>query len=136
VVRIGCLAMKVLLYIPIVLSLFVFAAHFLRSGFWPLTLGMLFLPVLLGLRQPWVARLVQIVLIIAGLEWVRTLFNLTMWRSRQGEPSLRMAVILGIVAAVAIGASLLFQGKTLKRIYRLERSGISEESADDETVVR
>ena len=120
--------MKVLLYLPIILSLIVFAAHFLRGGLLPVAVGAFGLIALLGVRRPWVARLVQIVLVVAAFEWVRTLISLAMSRSRQGEPFLRMAVILGIVAVVTCGAALLFQGKTLRRIYRLEREATSEES--------
>jgi hypothetical protein len=123
--------MKVLLYIPIILSLIVFAAHFLRSGCLPVAAGALGLIALLGVRRPWVARLVQIVLVVGALEWVRTLMSLAMARSRQGEPFLRMTVILGVVAAVTFGAALLFQGKTLRRIYRLEREATSEDGAHE-----
>lgn len=114
--------MKALLYVPIVLSLTVLGAHFLRYGS---DIGVGASMVLVGLlfiRQPWVARLVQVALVLGAVEWLRTLYALAQWRAAQGEPLTRMIVILGSVAAVTFCSALLFQSKTLKRIYRLDGS--------------
>ena len=40
-------------------------------------------------------------------------------RSAQGEPFVRMVVILSVVAAITLCSALLFQSLTLKRIYKL-----------------
>jgi hypothetical protein len=104
-------------FIPIVLSLIVLAAHFLRSGGLLVALGVLGLLALLAIRRPWVARVLQVVLIVGAFEWVRTLVTLAMWRNEQGEPFLRMAVILGVVAAVTLASALLFETPRLRRFY-------------------
>lgn len=94
-------------------------AHFLRYGNW---IGVAVAVALIGLlfvRRPWVARLVQLGLILGALEWIRTLNDLVKVRIALGQPFTRMAVILGVVAAVAFCAALLFQAPTLKRFYRL-----------------
>jgi len=110
---------KVLMYIPVVLSLVVLGAHFLRYGNSIGVVGALALIALLIVRQPWVARLMQVVLVLGALEWTHTIYALVQVRATQGQPFTRMTIILGVVAAVTLCSALLFQSPTLKRIYRL-----------------
>lgn len=112
---------KVVIYIPIVVSLLVLGAHFLRYGNSPGVLASLVLIALLMVRQPWVARAVQFALVLGALEWIRTLYGFVQMRAAHGEPFTRMAVILGVVTAVTFCSALLFQTPVLKRIYRLHR---------------
>ena len=111
---------KILLYFPVVLSILVLGAHFLRFGNWIGVFAALLLIVLLFLRRPWVARLMQAVLVLGALEWLRTAYELGHIRALHGQPYGRMLVILGIVAAVTFCSALLFQSQTLREIYRLE----------------
>ena len=111
---------KILLYTPIVLSLLLLGAHFLRYGNTLVVAGVVVVLALLFLRQPWVARVVQFVLALGALEWLRTLVMLVQLRMAMGEPYLRMVAILGVVIAVTIGAALLFQVKELKATYRID----------------
>jgi len=111
---------KVLLHIPIVLSLVVLGAHFLRYGHDIGVIGSLALIVILLLRQPWVARLVQVGLVLGSLEWLRTLYSLVQVRAAMGEPAARMLVILGGVAFVTLVSALLFQTRPLQKVYRLD----------------
>jgi hypothetical protein len=108
---------KVLLYIPIVLSLVVLGAHFLRYGSSIGVFAALLLIGLLFLRQPWVPRVMQVVLVLGTIEWLRTMYEIAHMRALHGQPYGRMLVILGIVAAVTLCAALLFQSATLKKIY-------------------
>ncbi len=112
---------KVLLYIPIALSLAVLGAHFLRYGSSIGVFAVLVLAGLLFVRRPWVARLVQIVLVLGTFEWLRTMYELAQVRALHGQPYGRMLVILGVVAAVTLCSALLFQSATLKKVYGLER---------------
>ena len=107
------------MYIPVVLSLVVLGAHFLRYGNSIGVVGALALIALLIVRQPWVARLMQVVLVLGALEWTHTIYALVQVRAIQGQPFTRMTIILGVVAAVTLCSALLFQSATLKRIYRL-----------------
>lgn len=112
---------KVLLYIPVVLSLAVLGAHFMRYGN---SAGVAFATLLIALlfvRRAWVARLTQVALILGAVEWLRTLFDLLQLRMAMGEPYMRMTVILGVVAAVTLCSALLFQTATLRKIYCLDR---------------
>jgi hypothetical protein len=94
---------KVLIYIPVVLSLVVLGAHFMRYGNSIAVAGALALIALLFVRRAWVARLMQVVLVLGTLEWVYTIYEL-------------------VVVAVTLASALLFQSKTLKKIYGLDRS--------------
>ena len=108
------------LLIPVILSLAVLGAHFLRYGNWIGVIGALVLILLLFVPRPWVARLMQAVLVFGTLEWIRTLCALVTVRAAQDAPFTRMAVILGVVAGVSLCSALLFQVPALKRRYRLE----------------
>ncbi len=108
-----------LLHIPIVLSLVVLGAHFVRYGN---SIGIIAAAVLIGLlfvRQPWVARLLQVALVLGAIEWVHTLYVMAQLRVEFGQPYTRLVIILGIVAVVTLCSALLFQSKDLKKIYRL-----------------
>ena len=111
---------KALLYIPVVLSLLVLGAHFLRFGNWIGVFAALLLVALLFLRRPWVARLMQVVLVLGSLEWLRTMYELGHIRALHGQPYGRMLFILGVVAAVTLCSALLFQSKTLRKTYGLD----------------
>jgi len=113
---------KVLLYVPVVLSILVLGAHFLRYGNSIGVLVALLLVALLFLRRPWVARLMQVVLVLGTLEWLRTMYELGHIRALHGQPYGRMLVILGIVAAITLCSALLFQSRTLRKIYGLEKT--------------
>jgi hypothetical protein len=110
---------KVLLYVPIVLSLVVLGAHFMRYGNEIGVVGALVLIAMLFIRQAWVARLMQVVLVLGALEWAYTTWGLAQMRSAIGQPYLRMVAILGSVAVVTLCSALLFQTATLKKAYRL-----------------
>lgn len=111
---------KILVYVPVVLSLVILGAHFMRYGNSIGVVGALVLIALLFVRQPWVARLMQVVLILGALEWVRTLYELVQVRAAYGQPFGRMMLILGVIAAITILSALLFQTPVLRKIYRLD----------------
>jgi len=111
---------KVLMYVPVILSLVVLGAHFMRYDNSTGVVGSILLIALLIVRQPWVARLMQVALVLGALEWIWTLFGLVQVRAALGQPYIRMTVILGLVAAVTFISAMLFQSRTLKRIYKLD----------------
>ena len=111
-----------LIYVPVILSLAMLGAHFMRFGSTIGVIGSVLLIVLLIVRRPWVARLIQIALVVGTLEWIRTLYELVQLRVALGEPFARMLIILSVVAAVTLCSALLFQLPTMKRVYRLNRS--------------
>ena len=117
--------MKALFLAPVVLSIAVLGAHFMRYGN---VIGVVVSLVLIGLiflRRAWVARLIQAALVLGALEWIHTLYELMQIRMAHGAPTARMAVIMGVVIVITLGSALLFQTKTLQRMYGLRANGNS-----------
>ena len=107
--------MTFLLHLPAALSLLLLSAHFLRVDAMMLVAVCIALCGLLLVARPWAARAVQAALVLGALEWLRTLAVLAMQRQHAGLPWLRMALILGAVAALALIAAWLFQTTRLAR---------------------
>ena len=105
--------------IPVFLSALLLAAHFSRADNLPMVVLALAAPLLLLVRQPWVPRAFQVALVLGALEWVRTLISIARMRHAIGEPWMRMAVILGVVALVTASSALVFQVKALKTRYSI-----------------
>jgi hypothetical protein len=118
---------NVLVLGPVVLSLIILGAHFMRDGNSIGVFGSLALIALLVVRRSWVARLIQAALVLGALEWLHTLYELAQLRVALGLPYTRMVVILGTVAAVTFCSALLFQTRQLKERYRLNGAGQIEE---------
>ena len=106
----------VLLGLP-ALALVLLAAHLVHAGWMPLAACAVLLIGLLGLRRTWAARTVQVVLVLATLEWVRTTVGLTQLRLHHGEPYLRLALILGAVTLYTALAAAAFQHPVLRRYF-------------------
>lgn len=52
-------------------------------------------------------RIVQLLLILAAAEWLWTLAQIALERQALGQPWVRMALILGTVAAVSVASAVL-----------------------------
>jgi hypothetical protein len=112
--------MAILYLLPVILSAVLLGAHFLRAGMTLLVVVSLAFPFLLIIRRTWAVRLVQIILVSGAFEWVRTLTVLVAERRAIGQPWIRLAVILGVVAAFTGSSALLFfWSSTLRRRYGL-----------------
>ncbi len=125
---ISCDRMKksILIFIqllPVLFSLLLLAAHFLRAGIIPLVILLLLLPIGLFIRKPVIVRIFQIVLILGAIEWIRTMFLLVSIRKNETQPWVRLAVILGLVAFFTVASSFVFFSKTLKTRYKLNNAG-------------
>ncbi|MCJ7801734.1 MAG: hypothetical protein MUP82_05195 [Candidatus Marinimicrobia bacterium] len=111
--------MNVLRLFPVIFSFLILSAHFSRAGSPLLTIIFLLLPLLLFIKKAWVARLLQIFLVIGSIEWIRILFVYTNERQAVGEPYIRLIIILGIVALFTGLSALVFRNKVLKERYKL-----------------
>lgn len=106
--------------VPVVLSLIVLGAHFYRAGNYfgvAVALGLL---ALLAVRRRWVARAIQVVLVLGAAEWIRTVVRLAAWRTEHGQPALRMTLILVAVALVTALSALIFETARMRRRYSCE----------------
>jgi hypothetical protein len=101
--------MIVVALVPVVLSSLVLGAHLLRGGHLVLAPAAALLPGLLALRSAWATRALQVVLLVAALEWVRTLLVLVDARHRMGLPFARLALILGAAALVTTASAAILQ---------------------------
>jgi hypothetical protein len=108
--------------IPVILSFGLLAAHFSRAGLVPLMILSVIIPFLLLMRKAWVARGVQILLLLGALEWIRSMFGYIELRKAIGDDWGRLAIILISVAVLTACSGLMFRGKSLKRRYKLEKS--------------
>ena len=106
--------------LPVVLSLLVLGAHFLRAGNIAMVAAVLVVLGLLGVRRRWAARGVQAALLLGALEWVRTLVDLVALRTQAGQPVLRLVLILGGVALVTGLSALVFRAAGLRSRYESE----------------
>jgi len=107
----------VLRLLPVVLSLLVLAAHFLRARqALPMALAVALVAVVF-VRQRWAPRVLQAALWLAAAEWVRTLFVFAGERMARGEPVARLVAILAGVTLLTLLSSLVFRAAPLRRWY-------------------
>ena len=110
--------MFILRLLPVILSALLLAAHFSRQDLLPLAILSIVFPLVLLVRRPWVPLLVQMVLGLGALEWIRTLVTIARQRQAAGDDWLRMAVILGAVAAVTLASTLVFESRAVRERYQ------------------
>jgi hypothetical protein len=106
--------MNIIRIISVIMSSLLIGAHFLRAGSYPLVLLALGLPLILLLRNTWATRILQILLVLAGIEWIRTVLVLVAERRAVGHPWIRLAIILGVVAAFTIASALMLRARENK----------------------
>ena len=111
--------MNVVRLTPVFLSALLLAAHFSRADNLPMIVLSFIAPLLLLVRRPWIPRAFQVALVVGALEWVRTVVAIALARQALGEPWMRMAVILGVVALVTASSGVVFQTKALKTRYSI-----------------
>ena len=109
--------MNVLRVLPVIISFLLLGAHFYRAGLAIPAGFFAVLPLSLLFRESWVPRLMQILLVLGALEWLRTLVMFARVRIEFGEPWTRLAVILGTVALFTALSGLVFRSKALRSRY-------------------
>jgi hypothetical protein len=110
--------MTSLLLVPPAISLLLLGAHLLR-WFGPLAV----LPPILGIGlllipRRWAARVMQIILLLATIEWARTAVVIAIRRAQRGEPWGRAVIIVGAVTLFTLLSMLVFRTRPLRRFYR------------------
>jgi uncharacterized membrane protein HdeD (DUF308 family) len=87
---------------PIVLCALLAGAHFLHQGWaWGVAVSIASLG-LLAIEQRWAGRVMQLLLIVMSLEWVRTMTVLVEQRQQTGQPWTKLVVILSAVAMFTV----------------------------------
>lgn len=114
--------MNILRLFPVILSFGLLAAHFSRANLFPLVIVSILIPFLLLIRKAWVARSVQVLLVLGAAEWIRAMFGYIEIRKAIGEDWGRLAIILVTVAVLTACAGLVFRGKSLRKRYHIEKT--------------
>lgn len=113
------IALTFALLLPAILSLLVTAAHFLRYGNL-IIIGIIALLILLLLVKHKIsARLVQLGLLLATVEWAGTAHALISYRLDYDMPWIRLSVIMCFVVLFTFASIFTFRTKTLKERYTL-----------------
>lgn len=110
--------MNLLRLLPVLMSWLLLGAHFYRAQWLAASALCLLLPLLLLVTRPWVARLMQVLLALGALEWLRTLYGLAMMRMAFDMPWTRLGLILGTVALFTLLSATVFESKGLRARYR------------------
>lgn len=111
--------MNLVRLLPVLLSFGLLAAHFSRANMFPLVILSLLIPFLLLIRKAWVARSIQVLLLLGAAEWIRAMLEYIEIRKSVGDDWTRLAIILVTVAVLTACAGLVFRGKSLKLRYKL-----------------
>jgi len=107
---------RITLYI--VASWFI-AAHFLREDNLILTALCLLTPVLFIIRRRWSLLVLQYLAYASAAIWLDTAWEIVVARQLSGEPWLRAAIILIVVAAICLIAGILLRNRGLQERYCL-----------------
>jgi len=107
-------AMPIVPLLPVLLALVVLGAHFFRAGDIAALSLVVLLIALMPLRRRWVSWLLQAALALGTLEWLRTLAALIAVRESTGGPYLRLAVILGGIAAATAMCTLCLRSRRVR----------------------
>jgi hypothetical protein len=107
----------VLLHVPMVLSLLMLGAHFLRQGARVHVLICLALIVVLMIPRRWAAWIVQVSLLLGAALWVHTLILTAGERIAGGEPYVRLTIILVAVAVFTLLSALVPFTQRWRRRY-------------------
>jgi len=110
--------MIVLRVLPVILSFLLLAAHFSRGDLFVFSIVALLIPFLLFIKKIWVARTIQLLLLAGAVEWIRAMFVYIGIRKSIGDDWTVLAIILSVVAVVTLASGLVFQSKSLKKIYK------------------
>jgi hypothetical protein len=104
---------------PLILCSWLMAAHLFRGGMLILMCISLLIPFILLWKSKISVRIVQLFLVIFGLEWIRTLIVIAGIRMENGQDWMRMAIILSVVALINFMSIFVFRLKPLKARYHL-----------------
>ncbi len=110
--------MIIIRLLPVIFSFLILSAHFSRIDLLFLSILCLFLPLILFIKKSWIVKLVQILLILGSIEWVRSIFKYVIERQSIGEPYFRLVIILGVVAIFTGLSTLVFRNKKIEELYK------------------
>jgi hypothetical protein len=109
--------MTFLLVLPSIVAVITLAAHYARFGAYFVSVLLLALLPLLLIDRKWVARMMEVVLALAALEWVLILVDVIGQRNIENRDFSKTAIILGATALFSLVSALLYETPRLRRRY-------------------
>lgn len=85
----------------------------MRGGYSVAAVLCLLTPALLLINRIWAIRIVQTLLVMFAVEWLRTLFHLVQHRMEYEMPWIRLAVILGVVVIFTLASGFWLRRLTV-----------------------
>ncbi len=110
---------KLLLVLPVILCSILIAAHFGRVNLPILQLVSLLVPLLLIWKSKISARIIELAIVLFGLEWIRSLIYYIRIRTEYDQDWFLLAVILGAVILANFATLLVFRSKYMRSRYKL-----------------
>ena len=95
------------------------AVHFGRANMFILQLLSIAIPFILIWKSKISARIVQIALILSGLEWIRSLVYYIRIRTEYNQDWLLLAIILGVVIVANFATLLVFRSEYMRKRYKI-----------------
>jgi low affinity Fe/Cu permease len=114
-----------ILILPI-LSSVLLAAHFSRIQMDWLAIIVLLFPLILLVKRRWVLRIYQVYLIAGAIIWIERLLYLRSIRIDDGQPWIRLSIILGAVAVITLLSAFFLQNKKVKSAYQSQRKQLNK----------
>jgi len=71
--------------LPVLFAFGLLAAHFSRAGLFAFVILSLGIPLLLLIRKPWAARIIQVLLLLGAFEWIRAMLGYIEIRKTIGD---------------------------------------------------
>ena len=100
-----------------ILSSILLAAHFSRVDIDWLTVICLLIPFCFFIKKRWLLRAYQVYLLAGAVIWSHRTIQLANIRLDAGQPWLRMAVILGVVAFYTLISAIILEHSSIKKRY-------------------
>ena len=103
--------------IPVILSFLILGAHFSRLSLNSLMLLSILFPFLLFIKKAWIPKLFQLTLILAALEWLRSLYIYIQAYEDAGKSWTIVLLIMGGIALFTALSGLIFKNKSVRNKY-------------------
>lgn len=109
--------MIIIRLLPVIISFILLAAHFSRLDLRALAFLSIAFPLLLLLKKPWIPNLFRVALVLATLEWLRSMYFYILDYQHIEKSWTRLSIIIGSVALFTLLSALVFQLKSIKNRY-------------------
>ncbi len=103
--------------LPVVLSLLLLGAHFLRAEIIPLVVFFALTPFILLHKRSFIPLVIQGLLLLGTVEWIRTAVTTIIIRESQAQSWQRYLIIMSSIVVFTLLSALILFSKNLKLVY-------------------